>query len=131
MLEGVTLLFQQQFLSDCSLLFRFRHLVSPHRWRGSEFSCNHLLLLCILMNNCSQKAIAKKGVAVSRGLGPTLAREVRSYGKYFLIHGLLIQLPVTQLGSLASLGFGILTGMTSGFLCTPGGWGQNKICSGK
>ena len=85
------------------------------------------------MNNCSQKAIAKKGVAgiSSRGLGPTLAREVRSYGKYFLIHGLLIQLPVTQLGSLASLGVGILTGMTSGFLCTPGGWGQNKICSGK
>ena len=69
------------------------------------------------MNDCLQKAIAKKGVVgiSSRGLGPTLAREVPSYGKYFFIHGLLIQLPVatTQLGSLASLGSGALTGMPS------------------
>ena len=66
--------------------------------------------------DCIQKVIAKEGVIgiFTRGLGPTLAREVPSYGIYFLIYGLLIQLPLAgQLGTLAPLVFGALTGMAS------------------
>lgn len=66
--------------------------------------------------DCIQKVIAKEGVIgiFTRGLGPTLAREVPSYGIYFLIYGLLIQLPLAgQLGNLAPLVFGALTGMAS------------------
>lgn len=48
----------------------------------------------------------------SRGLGPTLAREVPSYGIYFLIYGLLMSLPVaTAMGNMAPLIFGAFTGM--------------------
>mmetsp|Transcript_9381 Transcript_9381/g.14035 ORF Transcript_9381/g.14035 Transcript_9381/m.14035 type:complete len:321 (+) Transcript_9381:115-1077(+) len=48
----------------------------------------------------------------SRGLGLTLAREVPSYGIYFLIYGLLMALPVaTTMGNIAPLVFGAFTGM--------------------
>ena len=66
--------------------------------------------------DCIQNVIAKEGVVgiFSRGLCPTLAREVPSYGIYFLIYGILIQLPLAaQLGNLAPLVFGALTGMAS------------------
>lgn len=50
----------------------------------------------------------------SRGLGPTLAREVPSYGIYFLIYGLLMALPIaTAMGNMAPLVFGAFTGMAS------------------
>eukprot|EP00547_Thalassionema_nitzschioides_P000192 CAMPEP_0194213720 /NCGR_PEP_ID=MMETSP0156-20130528/14515_1 /TAXON_ID=33649 /ORGANISM="Thalassionema nitzschioides, Strain L26-B" /LENGTH=337 /DNA_ID=CAMNT_0038941817 /DNA_START=144 /DNA_END=1155 /DNA_ORIENTATION=- len=50
---------------------------------------------------------------LSRGLGPTLAREVPSYGIYFVVYGTLMQTPLaTTLGSpFAPLLFGALTGM--------------------
>jgi Mitochondrial carrier protein. len=57
-----------------------------------------------------------KGIlgVLGKGLGPTLAREVPSYGIYFLIYGLLMQLPIaTELGVAAPLIFGALTGMAS------------------
>eukprot|EP00557_Chaetoceros_sp_GSL56_P000076 CAMPEP_0176498880 /NCGR_PEP_ID=MMETSP0200_2-20121128/12597_1 /TAXON_ID=947934 /ORGANISM="Chaetoceros sp., Strain GSL56" /LENGTH=415 /DNA_ID=CAMNT_0017897197 /DNA_START=82 /DNA_END=1327 /DNA_ORIENTATION=+ len=58
----------------------------------------------------------EKGIlgVLGKGLGPTLAREVPSYGIYFLIYGLLMQLPLaTDLGVTAPLIFGALTGMAS------------------
>jgi len=58
----------------------------------------------------------KQGIigVMKKGLGPTLAREVPSYGIYFLIYGLLMQLPIaTELGTFAPLVFGALTGMLS------------------
>lgn len=58
----------------------------------------------------------EKGIlgVLGKGLGPTLAREVPSYGIYFLIYGLLMQLPMaTDLGVAAPLIFGALTGMAS------------------
>jgi solute carrier family 25 carnitine/acylcarnitine transporter 20/29 len=66
--------------------------------------------------DCFQKVIEVEGVIgiFTRGLGPTLAREIPSYGIYFLIYGLLMQLPLaTQLGTLAPLIFGAVTGCAS------------------
>ena len=66
--------------------------------------------------DCFQKVIEVEGVIgiFTRGLGPTLAREIPSYGIYFLIYGLLMQLPIaTQLGTLAPLVFGAVTGCAS------------------
>lgn len=66
--------------------------------------------------DCFQKVIKVEGVVgiFTRGLGPTLAREIPSYGIYFLIYGLLMQLPLaTQLGTLAPLIFGAVTGCAS------------------
>eukprot|EP00979_Chaetoceros_neogracilis_P013661 scaffold3990_cov284-Chaetoceros_neogracile.AAC.2 len=66
--------------------------------------------------DCFQKVIKVEGVIgiFTRGLGPTLAREIPSYGIYFLIYGLLMQLPLaTQLGTLAPLIFGAVTGCAS------------------
>lgn len=50
---------------------------------------------------------------LGRGLGPTLAREVPSYGIYFMVYGKLMQTSLaTSLGSpVAPLLFGALTGM--------------------
>jgi solute carrier family 25 carnitine/acylcarnitine transporter 20/29 len=46
-----------------------------------------------------------------RGLGPTLAREVPSYGIYFVVYGLFMQTPAaTLLGPTAPLLFGALSG---------------------
>jgi len=53
---------------------------------------------------------------LSRGLGPTLAREVPSYGIYFVVYGYLIQTSFATdfLGSIsAPLICGALTGMAS------------------
>lgn len=45
----------------------------------------------------------------SRGLGPTLAREVPSYGIYFVVYGVLMQTAVAEnLGSVAPLIFGAI-----------------------
>ena len=66
--------------------------------------------------DCLKSIVETSGVLglFSRGLGPTLAREVPSYGIYFLIYGLLIQLPIAaDLGHFAPLIFGALTGMAS------------------
>lgn len=50
----------------------------------------------------------------STGLGCTLAREVPSYGLYFLIYGLLIQSSFgVAMGNIAPLICGALTGMAS------------------
>lgn len=50
----------------------------------------------------------------NRGLWPTLLREIPSYGIYFVIYGLLMQLPIaTALGKAAPLFFGAFTGMAS------------------
>lgn len=50
---------------------------------------------------------------LSRGLGPTMAREVPSYGIYFVVYGKLMQTALaSSLGSpFAPLLFGALTGM--------------------
>jgi Mitochondrial carrier protein len=51
---------------------------------------------------------------LGRGLGPTLAREVPSYGIYFVVYGLLMQTAVaTWLGGAAPLLFGALAGCAS------------------
>jgi hypothetical protein len=45
----------------------------------------------------------------SRGLGPTLAREIPSYGIYFVVYGVLMQTTMAQsLGSVAPLVFGAM-----------------------
>jgi len=47
----------------------------------------------------------------SRGLGPTLVREVPSYGIYFVVYGVLMQTAVAEnLGSVAPLIFGAISG---------------------
>ncbi|EED89830.1 mitochondrial carrier protein, partial [Thalassiosira pseudonana CCMP1335] len=47
----------------------------------------------------------------SRGLGPTLAREIPSYGIYFVVYGVLMQTTMAQsLGSVAPLVFGAMSG---------------------
>merc|ERR1712125_254607 len=48
------------------------------------------------------------------GLGPTLAREVPSYGIYFLVYGVFMQTQIASLlGNIAPLVFGALSGMAS------------------
>jgi len=49
---------------------------------------------------------------MGRGLGPTLAREIPSYGIYFFVYGLLSTMPYTEyMGKLAPLVNGALSGM--------------------
>lgn len=49
---------------------------------------------------------------MGRGLGPTLAREVPSYGIYFFVYGILSTLPYSEyMGALAPLFNGALSGM--------------------
>lgn len=65
---------------------------------------------------CIQAVLAKEGVAglFSRGLGPTLAREIPSYAIYFVVYGVLIQTSLAQgLGTAAPL----LCGAISGCAC--------------
>jgi solute carrier family 25 carnitine/acylcarnitine transporter 20/29 len=71
---------------------------------------NEIDCLKVIIKNDKQGIIG----VMKKGLGPTLAREVPSYGIYFLIYGLLMQLPIaTELGTFAPLVFGALTGMLS------------------
>lgn len=68
---------------------------------------NEIDCLKVIIKNDKQGIIG----VMKKGLGPTLAREVPSYGIYFLIYGLLMQLPIaTELGTFAPLVFGALTG---------------------
>jgi len=63
--------------------------------------------------DCLQAILRKEGWTglFGRGLGPTLAREVPSYGMYFSIYGFLMQTDVaTWLGSFAPLLFGAFSG---------------------
>lgn len=65
---------------------------------------------------CLQAILRTEGFKglMGRGLGPTLAREVPSYGIYFFIYGFLMQTPAAAwLGKLAPLIFGALSGMAS------------------
>jgi len=49
---------------------------------------------------------------MGRGLGPTLVREIPSYGIYFFLYGILSQLPMAEsMGKLAPLVNGALSGM--------------------
>lgn len=49
---------------------------------------------------------------LNRGLGPTLWREIPSYGMYFYFYAILMQTSFAQaLGSAAPLVFGAITGM--------------------
>jgi len=49
---------------------------------------------------------------MGRGLGPTLVREIPSYGIYFLLYGILSTLPMAEsMGKLAPLVNGALSGM--------------------
>lgn len=49
---------------------------------------------------------------MGRGLGPTLVREVPSYGIYFLLYGILSSSPMAEsMGKLAPLVNGALSGM--------------------
>jgi hypothetical protein len=49
----------------------------------------------------------------SRGLGPTLAREIPSYGLYFWTYGLLSSSHILDLGALSPLVFGAMAGMAA------------------
>lgn len=62
---------------------------------------------------CIQTILEKEGVTglMSRGLGPTLAREIPSYGLYFWCYGLLSQ--SFDIGPLSPMVFGALSGMAS------------------
>lgn len=65
---------------------------------------------------CLKAVVATEGWEglLGRGLGPTLAREVPSYGIYFVVYGLLMQTAVaTWLGAAAPLLFGALAGCAS------------------
>jgi len=51
---------------------------------------------------------------MGRGLGPTLVREIPSYGLYFLLYGILSTLPsAASMGKIAPLVNGALSGMGS------------------
>mmetsp|Transcript_3987 Transcript_3987/g.8821 ORF Transcript_3987/g.8821 Transcript_3987/m.8821 type:complete len:456 (-) Transcript_3987:127-1494(-) len=65
---------------------------------------------------CIQAVLQNEGWTglFSRGLGPTLAREVPSYAIYFVVYGTLMQTPTAEsLGSVAPL----LCGAISGCAC--------------
>jgi hypothetical protein len=49
----------------------------------------------------------------SRGLGPTLAREIPSYGLYFWTYGWLSSSSILDLGALSPLVFGAMAGMAA------------------
>jgi len=62
---------------------------------------------------CAQAVIETEGWGglFSRGLGPTLAREIPSYAIYFLVYGILMQTtPAENLGSVAPLVCGAISG---------------------
>lgn len=62
---------------------------------------------------CIQAVLENEGWAglFSRGLGPTLAREVPSYAIYFVVYGVLMQTPTAiALGSVAPLVCGAISG---------------------
>ena len=54
---------------------------------------------------CIQSVLENEGWTglFSRGLGPTLAREVPSYAIYFVVYGILIQTSLIGTESLGSL----------------------------
>ena len=63
---------------------------------------------------CAKAIVQASGISglFLRGLGPTLAREVPSYGIYFFVYGFLMTTPIAEwLGAAAPLVFGALTGM--------------------
>ena len=60
---------------------------------------------------CIQAVLQNEGWTglFSRGLGPTLAREIPSYAIYFVVYGVLMQTAVAEnLGSVAPLVFGAM-----------------------
>lgn len=62
---------------------------------------------------CIQAVLENEGWTglFSRGLGPTLAREVPSYAIYFVVYGILMQTTLAEeLGSAAPLLFGAISG---------------------
>jgi hypothetical protein len=61
--------------------------------------------------DCIQALLQTEGLKglLGRGLGPTLAREIPSYGLYFWTYGLLTQ--AFDLGPLTPMVFGALSGM--------------------
>ncbi|KAL7520029.1 hypothetical protein ACHAWX_004780 [Stephanocyclus meneghinianus] len=62
---------------------------------------------------CIQAVLTNEGWMglFSRGLGPTLAREVPSYAIYFVVYGVLIQSTLAEgLGNVAPLVFGAISG---------------------
>lgn len=64
---------------------------------------------------CIQSVLENEGWTglFSRGLGPTLAREVPSYAIYFVVYGILIQtslIGTESLGSIAPLVCGAISG---------------------
>jgi len=66
--------------------------------------------------NCIKLVVKNDGWQglLGRGLGPTLAREVPSYGIYFFLYGVLSRLPISEsIGSFAPLVNGALSGMAS------------------
>lgn len=67
--------------------------------------------------DCMKAIVKQEGFLglMSRGLGATLAREVPSYGIYFLLYGILAESPLGAVipRTLAPLLFGALSGMAS------------------
>lgn len=62
---------------------------------------------------CIQAVLENEGWTglFSRGLGPTLAREVPSYAIYFVVYGVLIQTSIAEgMGSFAPLVCGAISG---------------------
>jgi hypothetical protein len=68
---------------------------------------------------CIQTILEQEGIKglLSRGLGPTLAREIPSYGLYFWTYGVLSQ--TYDIGPLSPMVFGALSGMISWFPVYP------------
>lgn len=63
---------------------------------------------------CIRAIIDSEGIGglLQRGLGPTLGREIPSYGIYFFVYGFLSQTQIAKsLGLLGPLVFGALSGM--------------------
>lgn len=62
---------------------------------------------------CIQAVLETEGFAglFSRGLGPTLAREIPSYAIYFVVYGILMQTAMAEsLGGVAPLVCGAMSG---------------------